>query len=220
MSELGVLGHGFFATRWEHARDALEDRRLEALRAPAFRLAQGRLRRFTSLVTQMHLEVCGQALERAQLAADSVVSVFASAYGETETTLELLRGINDQKVASAARFAQSVHNTPSGLFSIATGNRHPSTALAADEHTFARALCEAKLLSLETERPVLLSMADDAIAALLGSERPGEAIACCLLLGPGAGRPLPELAVREAPAHLRGSALWPMVQLLAALEAP
>lgn len=213
MSELTVLGWGFFAPTFASAKDALANITRPA-QAPAFALAEGRLRRFTSLVTQMHLEVCGQAL--AQVAGDQVLTVFASTVGESHTSIELLRGITEQNVASAARFAQSVHSTPAGLFSIATGNRLPSYALAAGEHTFAAALLEARLLHAESGRAVLLSMADDAIPALLRSRAPGVALAGSLLLGAG-GRALPEACTLHAP-HLAGSALVPMLGVLEQLS--
>ncbi len=212
---LTVLGWGFFAPTFASADDALGGVHRAAL-APAFTLVQGRLRRFTSLVTQMHLEVCGQALARAQIAGDQVLSVFASTVGESHTSIELLRGITEQGVASAARFAQSVHSTPSGIFSIATRNRLPSYAIAADAHSFDSALLEARLLHAESGRPVLLSMADDVIPSLLRSRVPGAALAGCLILGAG-GRTLPESRALGAP-HLAGSALVPLLDRLAQLH--
>lgn len=215
-----VWGTGFFAPDYATVADALADRRRPA-EAPEFALVQGRLRRFTSLVTQMHLEVCGQALASSGVAPDQVIAVFASEVGETATTIELMRGIADQGVASAARFAQSVHSTPSGIFSIAAGNRLPTHALAAGARTFERALFESRLLALETGRPVLLSLADDVVPEVLGSERPGLALAASFVVSsvarPG-GRPLPGALALPACPHLRGSGLVPALATLLELS--
>lgn len=213
-----IWGTGFFSPAYATVADALADRPRE-LAIPPFALVEGRLRRFTSLVTQMHLEVCGQALDAAQVPAHSVIAVFASEVGETATSIELLRGIVDHGVASAARFAQSVHSAPSGIFSIATGNRLPTHALAAGPRTFERALFESRLLALETGRPVLLSIADDVVPELLGSERPGVALAAAFVISattrPGAHALPGAMSLPPAP-HLRGSALVAALAVLAA----
>lgn len=209
-----VLGCGFFAPDYDDVEDALADRRRAEPRVPPFALVTGRLRRFTSLVTQMHLEVCGQALAAANIEGHVPYTVFASELGETSTTIELLRGMTDQGVASAARFAQSVHSTPSGIFSIATNNRRASSAVAAGEHTFEAALLESRLLTLETGTPVLLSIADDAAPALLGSQRPGAALAASFLLASSGGIPITDLPTPVAAPHLHRSALIPALTLL------
>ena len=215
-----VWGTGFFAPEYATVADALADRR-RAPAAPAFAMVQGRLRRFTSLVTQMHLEVCGQALAAAGTPADQVVAVFASEVGETATSIELLSGMLDQGVASAARFAQSVHSTPSGIFSIAAGKRLPAHALAAGERPFERALFESRLLALETGRPVLLSIADDVVPKLLGSQRPGVALAAAVVISATArpdGLALPDATASPSAPHLRGSAVFPALAFLAELS--
>ncbi len=209
-----VLGSGFFAPDYDSVEDAFADRRRVEPRAPEFALVTGRLRRFTSLVTQMHLEVCGQALRVAGSDGSAPHTVFASELGETTTTIELLRGMADQGVASAARFAQSVHSTPSGIFSIATGNRHASQAVAAGEHTFAAALLETRLIALETGGPVLLSIADDAAPALLGSARPGAALAAAFVIANDGPVPRSTWSPPPSAPHLRGSALLPALALL------
>ncbi len=211
-----IWGTGFFAPAYASAADALANRRREPV-APPFALVTGRLRRFTSLVTQMHLEVCGQALAAALVPPDSVIGVFASEVGETATSIELMRGIVDQGVASAARFAQSVHSTPSGIFSIAAGNRLPTHALAAGPHTVERALFESRLLAIESGRPVLSSIADDVVPDVLGSERPGVALAAAFLISASTragGRLLPRALALPVAAHLRGSALVAALTLL------
>ena len=218
---MNVLGAGFFAPLYATAADALADVQRAEAAVPAFALAVGRLRRFTSLVTQMHLEVCGQALAAAGMEGSVPYTVFASELGETTTTIELLRGMTDQGVASAARFAQSVHSTPGGIFSIATGNRQPSQALAAGAQTFAAAWLESQLIADESGGPVLLSIADDAAPDLLGSQRPGRALAVAFLVSSRtSGRAVAALPPAPAAPHLRRSAVAQAVALLAALEAP
>lgn len=196
LGTLTVLGHAFFAPRFASVADALVEEHRQSM-APVFALVEGRLRRFTSLVTQMHLEVAGQALAHAGVAPRDVHPVFTSAYGETATTVTLLEGIHDAHVASAARFPQSVHNTPSGLFSIATGNQHPASVLAAGEAGFAAGMLEALALLGDGKGPVLLTAVDDRIPSVLRSHAPGEALAMALVLAADGPASAPRLAVRS-----------------------
>lgn len=210
-----VSGWGFFAPDYAGAAEALANQRRPERAVPAFALVEGRARRFTSLVTQMHLEVCGQALAASGVPGHDVYTVFASELGETSTTLELLRGMTDQGVASAARFAQSVHSTPSGIYSIATQNRLPSQAIAAGVHTFEAAWLESGLIAHETGAPVLLSIADDATPELLGSQRAGAALAASFLIrARGPGRPVSVLPTAPEAPHLGQSAIVRAVALL------
>lgn len=117
--------------------------------------------------------------------ASRVPLVFASAFGEMRTTLELLQLQAEKGESSPLRFQVSVHNAAQGLLSIATGHRGFATSLSAGPDTFAMALVEAT---------GVLSNGHDEVVVLVAEEQPR-----------------PELSAAEYPAlgvglHLRASA--------------
>jgi hypothetical protein len=99
-------------------------------------------------LTRIFAEIYGQlqppeAHDQARQVA-GIPSIFASSFGEMETTLKLLDQMDEEPRLSPIRFQASVHNTASGLISLEKGNRAFTTALAAGEATFAMALLEAQ----------------------------------------------------------------------------
>jgi hypothetical protein len=70
-------------------------------------------------------------------------TVFASQHGEIHRTLGLLGDLAQGEPLSPMAFSLSVHNTASGLYSIASGNTAPSTAVTAGLDTLPMALVEA-----------------------------------------------------------------------------
>ncbi len=94
-------------------------------------------------------------------AAGEVRTVFASRYGSINESVPLLRNIAYDERMSPSRFTHTVHNAQSGLFSIAAGNRHASSALSARAESFACGFLEAAThLHREPARPVLLVVGD------------------------------------------------------------
>lgn len=95
------------------------------------------------------------------VAPSDVRTVFASRYGSINESVELLRNIARDERMSPSRFTHTVHNAQSGLFSIAAGNRHGSSALSARAESFACGFLEAAThLHREPGRPVLLVTGD------------------------------------------------------------
>lgn len=113
-------------------------------------------------------------------------TVFASAHGESDITAALLRELAEALPLSPMGFSLSVHNAASGLYSIATGNRGPATALAAGDRTFLMGLCDALLtLHQESVERVLYVCSDERVAEIFlpeGSEQPSP-YALALMLG-------------------------------------
>lgn len=217
-----VLGWAFYAPSYQSIEHALANEQRTPV-PPPFAIAQGRLRRFTSGATQLQLEVAGSALTDANVSANSVRSVFTSSLGELETAVALFVGLADEGAPSPARFAQSVHNTASGLFSIGTGNKHASETLAAGADTFAAGLEEAALIAAETDGPVLFTCADDAAPSVLGSRTPGLALATAFVISRSGDSPRARVRLttpsheeapraEATPAHLRGSAIFPAMR--------
>jgi hypothetical protein len=127
---------------------------------PAYKLLVGRARRFTSLATQLHMEVLGA------LPADPLApSVFATCHGEIQTAETLINDFRANNLVSGARFALSVHNSPSGVYSVATGGNAPTTTITGT-NAVAAGWLEAALIALDSQRDTLLSIADEPVSPL------------------------------------------------------
>ncbi len=168
-----IQATSFFSTHHASAADVLAGRTREVT-APTYSLLVGRARRFTSLVTQMHMEVLGA------LPVDPVAvpgSVFATVHGEIQTAEKL---IADFPLVSGARFALSVHNTPSGVYSVATGSMSP-TSTVTGSNAIAAGWLEAALTA--HDRPVLLSIADEPVSAVFCGPSETVGVAAGFMLG-------------------------------------
>jgi len=186
-----ILGARFFSTHHESAADALAGRERPST-PPAFALLVGRARRFTSLVTQMHLEVCASLHGEAP---EPPLAVFATCHGEIQTAEKLIADIRDSAMVSSARFALSVHNTPSGLYSVATASAAPTTTVTGS-NAIAAGWLDAALMALAEGRTVLLTIADEPVPAVFQGPPEPVGVAAAFLLAPAssAGRPV-QLAV-------------------------
>ena len=71
-------------------------------------------------------------------------SIFCSQHGELVRTREILKSISEGVEISPAAFAQSVHNTGSGLYTIIAKSNAPSTSITSGANTFAYAWVEAQ----------------------------------------------------------------------------
>ncbi len=178
--DVQIVGASFFSTHHASAADAVAGR-IRPLTPPTFSLLVARARRFTSLVTQMHIEVCG-ALQIA--AAAPPPSVFATCHGEIQTADMLIADFRANAMVSSARFALSVHNTPSGLYSVATASTAPSTTVTGS-NAIAAGWLEAALTALEGGGTVLLSIADEPVPAVFQGPTESAGVAAAFLLAAG-----------------------------------
>ena len=91
-----------------------------------------------------------------------ISTVFVSRYGELNTTMKLLEDIANNSPISPTGFSTSVHNTASGMYSIAKKDHSPSTAIAAGvdslEAGFIEAVCQ---LSNRQQARVMLVLAEE-----------------------------------------------------------
>jgi hypothetical protein len=71
--------------------------------------------------------------------------VFSSQHGDLAKTVKLIKDAVDGEELSPTQFALSVHNSTTGLFSIATKNTAPTTTISAGENTFIEGLVEATM---------------------------------------------------------------------------
>jgi hypothetical protein len=124
---------------------------------------------------------------------DDIRTVFGSQHGEAKRTGSILSAIAERDLVSPTAFGLSVHNASSGLFSIATKNRRPATALAARTATFAAAFVEAATQVASFQEDVVLVVVDERLPEIFAEfADPEEAtVAVALLLSPGGeGAPL------------------------------
>jgi len=175
-----ILGASFFSTHHATPGDALTDRE-RPFTAPTYSLLVGRARRFTSLVTQMHIEVCGALQSQSESTA-----VFATCHGEIQTAEKLLADFHANHMVSSAKFALSVHNSPSGVYSVATGNTAPTTTITGG-NAVAAGWLEAALTALESGKPVLLSIADEPVPAIFHGPTTQVGVAAAFVLGAPVG---------------------------------
>jgi hypothetical protein len=156
-------------------------------RPPAATLPANERRRVPESVL-LAVEVAGQAVAMSGRAANELLCVFSSAYGD--------QLISDYMCATLAlapaelsptRFHNSVHNAPAGYWTMATGCNAASSAISAGHASFGAGLLEAATLCLAEERPVLVVCSDIAGSGPLG-EMSGThaAFGCALVLSPQA----------------------------------
>ncbi len=88
-------------------------------------------------------------------------TIFCSRHGEIHRTHGLLAELAQGEPLSPMAFSLSVHNTGSGLYSIASGNTAPSTALAAGRDTLTMALLEAAGQLHAVDEEVMVVFADE-----------------------------------------------------------
>ena len=93
-------------------------------------------------------------------------SIFCSRHGEIIRTREILSSISAGTEISPTAFAQSVHNTGSGLFTILACSNAPSMSMASGANTFAYGWLEAQAyLGSNPDHRVLLVDFDEVIPA-------------------------------------------------------
>lgn len=172
-------------------------------------------RRRSSDCVRWAVQVAQEAITQSGLDPREVPTVFASSGGEMGVLDTLCRTLaTPERVISPTLFHQSVHNTPSGYWGIATTCQQSSTALSCYDDSFAAGLLEAVTFVCVEQRPVLLVAYDLAVPAPLNEARPIVAgFAVALLLAPPSDAALAtmqlhlEEADEEPASHLQDLAL-------------
>lgn len=159
-------GIGCWSPRWADWSAAARALRGEAdttetvAKPAAMTLAPGERRRAPDLVL-LACEVAAQACAAADRAASDLPCVFASAHGDVATADALCSTLaSAPREVSPTRFHNSVHNAAAGYWTVATGCRAASTAIAAGSASLAAGLLEATLQTLDEGRPVLFAAYD------------------------------------------------------------
>jgi hypothetical protein len=169
IAPLSVLGSGYVANAPDGPKLDLS-------------LLERTLRRGLSDTTRLFMHCAKLALDDAAIAPDRVHVLFASAFGEIATAEALLLEAYDANGSSPARFRNSVHNTTTGLLSISTKNRLPSSAIAAGWDTAAMALCEASAQLESGAEHVLLVFAEEPVPAAISTEHTYGALGAAFVL--------------------------------------
>lgn len=100
--------------------------------------------------------------------------VYASRHGELDRTTELLNQIAVGDDVSPMGFSLAVLNSTAGVFSIATANHAPSSAVSAGVNTFEMGLLEASMQATQSNVPVLFAYADEPISTIYGATEEGQ----------------------------------------------
>ncbi|HEU0188684.1 MAG TPA: beta-ketoacyl synthase chain length factor [Gallionella sp.] len=142
---VGVLGPGLCG--WQASQAILAGTAAyidAALVIPPIDLLPSAERRRTGPAVKIALAAGCEAVAHAQRNASELPSVFASSAGEGENMQAIFEALAaDGREISPTRFHNSVHNAPSGYWSIATKSMAPSISLACYDDSFVAGLLEA-----------------------------------------------------------------------------
>lgn len=187
---IGLLGPGFDS--WAQARGLLtgaSSARLEKTKLPVPEALPAAERRRAGMAVKAALAVGQQALSTSHAAATGLATVFTSSGGDGVNCHLICEALaSNDRAISPTRFHNSVHNAPSGYWSIATGAMATSSVLCAYDGSFAAGLLEAMAQAVADQRPVLLVAYDTDYPEPLNGVRPIlDTMGVALLLSPVAG---------------------------------
>ena len=144
------------AIQWQEW--AIGKRSIDNDGSPSVKFLPAIFRRRLSRLTKMALKVANDCTTDIK----SIQTIFCSRHGELSRSTDLLQDIVADEPISPTGFSMSVHNTASGLFSIARKDTASSTAIAAGQMTFETAFMEAGvLLTTGRTKKVLLVISDE-----------------------------------------------------------
>jgi hypothetical protein len=171
---VGVLGPGLEG--WPATRAVLAGAaRYEPMpvRLPPVVLLPAAERRRAGATVKLAIAAGVEALAQAGRQPADMAMVFAASGGDGETVHETLTVLaSARREVSPTRFHNSVHNAPSGYWSVATGSRAPSTSLCAFDDSFAAGMLEAAVQATVQDCPVTLIAYDVPYPEPLHTARP------------------------------------------------
>ncbi|VAW58509.1 hypothetical protein MNBD_GAMMA08-2533 [hydrothermal vent metagenome] len=127
---------------------------------PEVKFLPAMFRRRLSRLSKLALSSAFNCIEQ----GESVSTVFASSHGELSTCVKLLENLASDSELSPTKFSTSVHNTASGMYSIANKDRSPSTSIAAGIDTLEMAFIEAaSQLATHKQSKVMLVLAEEPV---------------------------------------------------------
>ena len=130
----GLTGLADLQALHSHAGPTLE----ESFVAPKPEAIPAKERRRAGLLINLAVEVAHQACDQAGVDKTQIPSVFTSAMGDTAITDYMCRKLSgDEKLLSPTKFHNSVHNAPSGYWSISAEIAPPARLLGATSRVLA-----------------------------------------------------------------------------------
>lgn len=143
-------------------------------------------RRRVGTAIKLSMAIGLEAARHAQADPAGLPTVFSSSGGDCDNCHALCETLaSADRQVSPTRFHNSVHNAPSGYWSIATACMATSTSLCAYDGTFGAALLEATAQAATSQRPCLLIAYDSAYPEPLHRLRPiPDAFGVALVLSP------------------------------------
>jgi hypothetical protein len=143
-------------------------------------------RRRASQVVRLTLACAEQALRTSPFPVDALRMVFASDEGTGEVCQQMLEALATTRQVSPLLFHNSVHNAPSGYFSIGYRNRQSATSVSLGPQSFASGLLCAASEACVSGQPVLLLAYDAAMTEPMSELLPVvQATATAWIIGPG-----------------------------------
>jgi hypothetical protein len=184
---IGLLGPGL--SNWRDGRAILAGSQAyqpgkTVLPSPA--LLPAAERRRSGALIKLTLATGLEAIIHAGLEASTLPSVFSSSGGDGENCHAICEVLaSDDRQISPTRFHNSVHNTASGYWSIATGAMATSSVLSAFDASFGAGLLEALAQAVVENTRVVLLACDTAYPEPLRRVRPiPDAFGIALVLAP------------------------------------
>jgi hypothetical protein len=159
-------------------------------------------RRRAGRLIRLALTIGAEAVSHSGRDVCSLPSVFSSSGGDGEILHSLCEALAaPERLISPTRFHNSVHNAPSGYWSIAYGCTQPSSALCAYDASFGAGLFEAMAQVVDSGQAVLLIAYDADYPPPLYAKRPiPDAFGVAFVLGP-AGSPTARATLRATLDH-------------------
>lgn len=183
---VGVLAPGL--PHWDGAQAVLAGRQpLES--APLVPCDPGSLsaaeRRRSSPTVRLAIAAAEQALRRTRISPEDMALVFSSSEAAGVITHQLCEVLAGRRDVSPTQFHNSVHNAPSGYFSIAMHAKLGATSVCRGPWSFAAGLLAAAAQAICDEVPVLYVCYDSPLPAPLSDLMPiVEASAIALVIAP------------------------------------
>jgi hypothetical protein len=171
---IGIRGEGLEG--WEATASVLAGQR-EYVPAPVTlplsNLLPANERRRMVTTVKLALAVGTEAFANAKRDASETATVFTSSGGDGDTIHNILDALASAQIeVSPTRFHNSVHNAPSGYWSIAVRAAEPTTSLCAHDASFSAGLLEAAAQATVDKRAVGLIAYDLPYPEPLNAARP------------------------------------------------
>lgn len=174
LTGIGVQGPGLAG--WEATREVLAGHAPFAatpLSLPPAEALPPAERRRVGLTVRLSMAIGFEAVRQASADASELATVFSSTGGDCDNCHAILEVLaSDDRSVSPTRFHNSVHNAPSGYWSIATHSMAPSTSLCAYDATFGAGLLDAAAQVACSGKPCMLLAYDTAYPEPLHTLRP------------------------------------------------